>query len=174
VPVPSEPDIEIRVEPADAPEAIRLLHALEREKEERYPEGYDPARAKESPPGELAPPDGAFLVGYVDRRAAGCGGVRRMSTGVGELKHLYVAPEARSHGLGHRLLSAMEDAARRIGYRCVRLETNPALDEALSLYEDAGYRHTEPYDDNPYAGHYLEKDLAPGSDSAVRRTVTGS
>jgi GNAT superfamily N-acetyltransferase len=159
--VPSEPSIEIRVESPDGPEAVRLLEALEREKEERYPEGYDPGRTPDDVPEELTPPEGAFLVAYLDGAPAGCGGVRRMGEEVGELKHLYVATEARGSGLGRRLLEAMEDAARRSGYRTVRLETHPALGEALHLYEEAGYRDTARYDDNPYARRYLEKDLVP-------------
>jgi pimeloyl-ACP methyl ester carboxylesterase/GNAT superfamily N-acetyltransferase len=155
----SVPTLEIRVETPDAPEPARLLEALEREKAERYPEGHEPDSAPDASPDELSPPEGAFLVAYIDGRAAGCGGVRRMGREVGELKHLYVAPEARGSGLGRRLLGEMEEAARRIGYRTVRVETNPALGEAIRLYEAAGYRTTEPYDDNPYAKRYLEKDL---------------
>jgi GNAT superfamily N-acetyltransferase len=153
------PDITIRVEPPDSPSAARLLEALAAEKAERYPEGYDEDRAPDEPLEELVPPEGAFLVAFLDGAPAGCGGVRRMGPEVGELKHLYVAPDARGHGLGRRLLEEMEAAAARIGYRTVRLETNPELGEALHMYEEAGYRETAPYDDNPYASRYLEKDL---------------
>ena len=47
------------------------------------------------------------------------------------------------------------------GARVVTLETNRALTEAIALYRSAGYREVDPFNDEPYAHHWFEKQLAP-------------
>ena len=42
---------------------------------------------------------------------------------------------------------------------CVRLDTNGTLVEAVAMYDRAGYRRIERYNDNPYASAWFEKDL---------------
>jgi putative acetyltransferase len=61
---------------------------------------------------------------------------------------MYVAPEARGHGLSRRVLEALEDEARLLGYPSVRLETGDRQPEAIRLYESAGYRSIPRY--GPY------------------------
>jgi GNAT superfamily N-acetyltransferase len=153
-----DPDIVIAVEPPDEADGRRLLRRFEEEKRERE-DDYDVENAVRLAPQELMPPSGAFLVARLEGRAVGCGGVRRLGPDVGELRRLYVAPEARSLGVGKMLFEAMEEAARRIGYRTVRLDTNPALREAREMFEELGYREIPPYNDNPNAGVWYEKDL---------------
>lgn len=149
---------EIRVEPPEGRDARRLLASLEREKIRRTG-GWDPEGAVRIASEELMPPQGAFLVAYQDDRAIGCGGVRRLGPDVAELKRLYVEPGARGLGLGERLIAAMEDAARASGYRTVRLDTDPSLDEAQRLFARRGYRRIPPYNDNPNVREWWEKDL---------------
>ena len=57
---------------------------------------------------------------------------------------------ARGRGLSRRLLAALEDAARGMGYVVLRLETAHRQPEAIRLYESAGYRRIEPF--GIYAG----------------------
>lgn len=45
----------------------------------------------------------------------GCGALRLIDTHTGELKRMYVAPEARGRGLGRRLVEALEQEARALG-----------------------------------------------------------
>jgi hypothetical protein len=45
----------------------------------------------------------------------------------------------------------------------LRLETNGALAEAISLYRTSGYREVAPFSDEPYAHHWFEKTLEPGA-----------
>jgi GNAT superfamily N-acetyltransferase len=154
----ADDDVVIAVEPPDAPASRRLLERFEEEKKERE-DDYDEQNAIRLAPEELMPPGGAFLVARHQGRPVGCGGVRELGPDVGELRRLYVAPEARSLGLGRRLFEAMEEAARRIGYRTVRLDTHPALEEAREMFEELGYREIPAYNDNPNAGVWYEKDL---------------
>ncbi len=53
---------------------------------------------------------------------------------------LFVAPEARSQGVGTRLLDAIAEEARLRGYREVRLDVVEENPRARALYERLGYR----------------------------------
>jgi ribosomal protein S18 acetylase RimI-like enzyme len=57
------------------------------------------------------------------------------------------------------LLEALEDAARTLGYRAIRLDTGPKQVHALALYRSAGYMDVAPYNDNPFACFWGEKQL---------------
>jgi hypothetical protein len=46
----------------------------------------------------------------------------------------------------------------------VVLDTNETLTEAISMYERAGYRPIERYNDNPDAQHWFAKDLGGTAD----------
>ncbi|MDD7964063.1 GNAT family N-acetyltransferase [Actinomycetospora lemnae] len=114
-------------------------------------------------PDEMAPPRGAFLVGYLDGRAVAIGGVRPLGpagTDVAEIKRLYVVPDARSRGVGRALLAALEDAARELGYARVRLDAGAEQRHSRALFADVGYRAIPPYNANHIAVFFGEKDLA--------------
>ena len=49
-----------------------------------------------------------------------------------------------------------------MGHGVVRLDTNGTLVEAIAMYERAGYRPIERYNDNPYAQAFFEKRLTSG------------
>ena len=70
---------------------------------------------------------------------------------------MYVVPDARGRGLARRLLAAIEDAARELGYERVRLDTGASQPHARALYESAGYHEVPDYNDNPYAAYHAEK-----------------
>ncbi len=126
----------------------------------RFPHGFDPALAVAAPAADLSAPRGLFLVAHLDERAVGCGGVRVVGEGVAEIKRMWVDPQARGQGVGRRLLAALEEAAVELECRTVRLDTAAALTEALALYRAAGYREIPAYNDNAYAAHWLERELA--------------
>jgi ribosomal protein S18 acetylase RimI-like enzyme len=75
---------------------------------------------------------------------------------------MWVDPGWRGAGLGSRLLRHLEDEALALGLPVVRLDTNATLEEAIALYERAGYRRIDRYNDNPYAEVWFEKRLVAG------------
>ena len=117
-------------------------------------------------PGELAPPHGAFLVGYENGRAIACGGLRRLDGRVCEIKRMYVVPDARGRGVGRALLEALEAAAARAGYERVRLDAGPRQDHSRALFASAGYIQIPAYNTNHIASYWGEKTLAARLDSA--------
>src|SRR6476661_6536094 len=71
-----------------------------------------------------------ILVCYVNGQAAGCVAMKPYSESAQEVKRMYVKPEFRKHGLGERMLIALEQWAKELGYRKLILETAIYLDAA--------------------------------------------
>ena len=91
------------------------------------------------------PPGGRLPVATVDEEPAGVVGVHLLDPGVGELKRLYVDPEARGLGIGRHLLVAAE-AAADLGFDVLRLETHAGhMPATVALYRKLGFREAEPY-----------------------------
>ena len=85
--------------------------------------------------------------------------LRQIGSGVGEIKRMWVSPDARGMGVARRILARLEQAARENGWTLVRLDTNRTLAEAQLMYRKAGYREIPRYNDNPYADYWFEKEL---------------
>jgi GNAT superfamily N-acetyltransferase len=141
-------DLDIRDAPYDGPDAQQLINAVQAEYVVRYG-GPDETVVD---PAEFAPPDGVFMVGYLDGVAVATGGLRRhvdVTDAVEvEVKRMYVVPEARGRGLSRAMLAALEQRAKDLGATRVVLETGRRQPEAIRLYETSGY---EPIDG---FGHY--------------------
>lgn len=111
-------------------------------------------------PGKYAPPGGTLLLLLVDDVPAGCVAVRPLTRDTCEMKRLYIRPAYRGKGWGRLLATAGCDAARRLGYRLMRLDTAPGMAAAISLYTNLGFKPIPPYCHNPVPGAmFLEKDL---------------
>ena len=126
---------------------------------ERFDAGFDPARSLYADTRVFSRPSGAFVVARVRGRAVGCGAVKFRGKLPAEFKRMWIARECRGLGLGKRLLDALENQAREAGARAVRLETNRTLTEAIAMYRQSGYVEIEPFNDEPYAHHWFEKQL---------------
>jgi ribosomal protein S18 acetylase RimI-like enzyme len=108
-------------------------------------------------PGEYAPPGGALLLARDETEAVGCVALRPIDSKTCEMKRLYVRPSGRGAGLGKRLADAILDEARRRQYLRMRLDTVPAMANALALYRRMGFREIEAYRFNPIQGAlYME------------------
>jgi len=109
---------------------------------------------------EVTPPRGLVLIARADGEAVGCGAVKLRQAGSAEIKRMWVAPRVRGRGLGRRLLEALEMRAVEAGKSVARLDSNERLEGALAMYRSAGYQDVEPFNDDPLATHWLEKDLS--------------
>ncbi len=107
---------------------------------------------------------GAFLVAWEGAAAVGCGALRLIDEETGELKRMYVAPEARGRGIGRRLVAALEREARGLGVRRLVLETGTRQAAALALYRALGFQPIPLYGEylqSPQTSICLGKDLPP-------------
>jgi DNA-binding MarR family transcriptional regulator/GNAT superfamily N-acetyltransferase len=141
------------------PDARRAVQAYVSELSDRFEAGFDPALSISADDDELTPPAGLFLIATLYSDAVGCGALKFHHGAPAELKRMWVSPAVRGLGLGRRLLAELEARAAAHGVRTLRLETNRALGEAVSLYRTAGYREVTPFNDEPYAHHWFEKTL---------------
>jgi ribosomal protein S18 acetylase RimI-like enzyme len=151
----------VEVAPADphGPDAQRCLAQYFGELASRFEEGFDRDAGGAAAVEDFAPPNGCLLIARLHGEPVGCGAIRTFDCGIGEIKRMWISPEARGLGLGRRLLEELEIAARRLKMRAVRLDTNRSLHEAIRLYRSAGYHDIERFNDNPYAHHWFEKTL---------------
>jgi DNA-binding MarR family transcriptional regulator len=154
--------VTIAPEDASSPDARWCLGHYFAELAERFEEGFEPMRTLPADAGDMQPPAGMFLVARLGDQPAGCGGLKTLEPGVGELVRMWVDHAHRGLGIGARLLGALEEHAAALGHRRVRLYTNRSLLEAHALYRGAGYVEIERYNDDPYANHWFEKVLAEG------------
>jgi DNA-binding MarR family transcriptional regulator/GNAT superfamily N-acetyltransferase len=151
--------LEIRTVDPEHPDAKRCLRAYVAELNRRSDIPFDPANGSTAEPHEVRPPAGAFLVAYLNGDAVGCGAVKHLPGGATDVKRMWVAESARGVGIGRRLLAALEQAARDGGATLVRLETNRALVEAITLYRSEGYQEVPAFNDEPFAQHWFAKPL---------------
>lgn len=123
----------VRLADPGSPDFAGLVACLDADLEGRYPGlGWEGASS--------APDWLAAVIAYSGETPVGCGALRELEPGVGEIKRMFVLPGARRRGLARRILGALEARARELSYPVVRLGSGVRQPEALALYESAGYR----------------------------------
>lgn len=158
----------VEIAPLDPahPDAQFCLRSYFAELDRRFETGFDPSLSISAEAHELRPPAGLLLVASLRAEPLGCGALKFHDDAPTEIKRMWVAAAARGLGVGRRLLAELEARAAANGARTVRLETNRTLVEAISLYRSAGYVEVAPFNDEPYAHHWFEKQLAGHTEAA--------
>jgi GNAT superfamily N-acetyltransferase len=132
----------------DDPGAVRLRAAQRHELDARYGADTEPG------PKPTADDIAVFLVARRDGEPIGCGGLRALDATHGEVKRMYVAPEARGTGVARAILAALEDEARDRGWTRLVLETGSKQPDAIRFYTREGYTPIERF------GHYVDSDVS--------------
>jgi putative acetyltransferase len=146
--------IEIMPVTWDDPDAIRLRAAQRTELDARY--GTDDHEPGAVPTAETV---AVFLIARdAGGTAVGCGGLRLLDPGSGEVKRMYVEPAARGTGVAAALLRALEDHARDLGIARLLLETGTGQPDAIRFYQREGYEPIDAY--GPYVGEPLSRCFA--------------
>jgi DNA-binding MarR family transcriptional regulator/GNAT superfamily N-acetyltransferase len=142
------------------PDAQYCLAEYVAELNRRSTRGFDPSVGATAHPHEVSPPAGQFYVAYLHGEPIGCGGVKHHEDAPAEIKRMWIAAKARGLGLGRRLLDTLEQCAREGGATVAHIETSAVLTEALAMYRSTGWVEVAPFNDEPFADHWLEKQLA--------------
>ncbi|MFF1612891.1 GNAT family N-acetyltransferase [Amycolatopsis sp. NPDC058278] len=138
----------------DDPDAVRLREAQRTELDARY--GTDDHEPGAVPTAETV---AVFLLARdAAGTAVGCGGLRLLGPGSGEVKRMYVEPAVRGTGVAAALLRALEDHARQLGITRLLLETGTGQPDAIRFYRREGYEPIEAY--GPYRGEPLSRCFA--------------
>jgi DNA-binding MarR family transcriptional regulator/GNAT superfamily N-acetyltransferase len=152
--------VEIRPVDPEHGDARHCLAEYVAELNRRSERGFDPSVGATALPDEVRPPAGHFFVAYLRGEPVGCGAVKLHPDSPAEIKRMWLARAVRGLGLGRRLLRTLEDCARAGGARVAHIETSAVLTEALALYRSTGWVEVAPFNDEPFADHWLEKDLS--------------
>lgn len=83
---------------------------------------------------------GEFLVGELEGRLVAMGALRHVTGQVAELKRIGVHPAFQRRGFGRLLVERLEERARELGYRKLRLDTAVKQNAAQGLFLAEGYR----------------------------------
>lgn len=90
---------------------------------------------------QMAQPDTTLFVARDASGATlGMGALRRHENRVGEVKRMFVKPEARGLGVGGAILARIEDLARQEGFAQLVLETGSNFDAARRVYERGAFK----------------------------------
>ncbi|WP_248926708.1 GNAT family N-acetyltransferase [Paenibacillus hamazuiensis] len=79
----------------------------------------------------------------------GCGALKELGDGHGEIKSMRTAAAHRRKGVARSMLAHIVEEAKRRGYRRLSLETGSMaeFEPARKLYESFGFRYCEPFAD---------------------------
>jgi DNA-binding MarR family transcriptional regulator/GNAT superfamily N-acetyltransferase len=155
-------DVQITPVDPEHPDAQHCLAEYVAELNRRATRGFDPSVGATALPHEVRPPAGQFFVAYLHGEPVGCGAVKHHPDAPAEIKRMWISPQARGLGLGRRLLDTLEACAAAGGARVAHIETSGVLTEALSLYRATGWVEVPPFNDEPFADHWFEKQVVSG------------
>ena len=121
--------------------------------------GFEVGTALDDAAAAYSPPRGVFVLAGPDEAPLACGAVQYLDQDRGEIKRMWVSPDARGQGLARALLGHLESVIAASGRSESLLDTNGSLTPAVRLYESSGYRRVPDYNGNPDATVWFAKRL---------------
>ncbi|TCL00521.1 putative acetyltransferase [Shimia isoporae] len=94
-----------------------------------------------------------FFVAKEGETTLGCAALANKGD-YGEIKSMFVDPNARGKGIAHKLMHTLDQEARTQGLTVLKLETGDTLTQAHSLYHAHGFTDCGPF------GDYEESDAS--------------
>jgi len=85
------------------------------------------------------------ILAYENNTLLGCGAIKEYDTNYMEIKRLYVVPEHRGKGIANKIVDALENWAKEIGYTKFVLVMGLNQPEAQALYAKIGYTLTSDF-----------------------------
>ena len=85
-----------------------------------------------------------WVIEGIDGEILGGGGfypTEGLPLGMAEVVKLYFSPSLRGKGYGRKMLSLIEQEAKKVGYKELYIESFPEFAKAVSLYEKMGFKH---------------------------------
>lgn len=149
----------LTIEDTQTVDAQTLMRHLSAELGRQYgdDDGTDAFKAQ-----DMSHPRAAFVVARLEGQPVGCGALRPMPDNrIAEIKRMFIEPTMRGRGIAWQILTKLETIALAFDYQAIWLETGTLQNEAITLYERAGYQRRPCYGryvDNPYSVCY-EKQL---------------
>ncbi len=120
--------------------AVRELHALSSTADGGHLRRGPWDASLNSIPATYLDDGGEFLVGVCDGRLVAIGALRHVTDLVAELERMRTHPAFQRRGFARLLIVRLEDRARELGYRQLRLHAPAIQTAAQRLYSTAGYR----------------------------------
>lgn len=112
----------------------------------------------------MQPGNFVLLAKMVNGAAVGCVSLKRFEENIGEVRRMYVKPEARGYGLGRLLMQELIIRAQAFKYGKIYLNSLKKFTHAHRIYEALGFSYIPAYD--PAATQemrenmiFMEKDL---------------
>jgi putative acetyltransferase len=137
--------IRVSLETPNQPDVIALIAELDAYQRTLYPAEVAYALDLVS----LSKPNVIFAVARnMDGAAMGCGAIV-MNDVYGEIKRMYVRPDARGHGIAQQIIDTLESSAYAQGCRKLMLETGPYQPAALAFYVKQGFSECGPFGEYP-------------------------
>src|ERR1044072_1984054 len=133
----------ISLERPDSEDAVTLIAELEAHLDPLYPRESRHGYSVE----KLLREGVSFFVLRDNGTPIGCGGVQFFGTEYGEIKRMYVRPQFRGLGFARLILDHLCEYSRSNGINVLRLETGIHQQDAITLYERAGFRLVAPFGD---------------------------
>jgi putative acetyltransferase len=110
-----------------------------------------PCSVHAMPVERLRAADVTFWAAWDGERLAGCGALKHLDDGHGEVKSMRAHPDYRGKGAGRAILLHLIEQARARGYARLSLETGTTepFVPARSLYAAHGFQECGPFSDYP-------------------------